>query len=77
MRLTIFCYKIIILQQNTAHSLSLKEVLRAMYLLSYLDGGTLIYTSIKNNSNLNTLYEYILHRSYKMPLRFKQEIVNE
>lgn len=36
-----------------------------------IDGGTLIYTSIKNNSNLNILYEYILHRAYNMPLRFK------
>lgn len=35
-------------------------------------GASLIYTSIKNNSNLSTLYEYILHRSYKMPLRFKK-----
>ena len=42
-----------------------------------VDGGSLIYTSIKNNSNLNVLYEYILHRAYKMPLRHKPEAINE
>lgn len=42
-----------------------------------VDGATLVYTSIKNNSNLNVLYEYILHRAYKMPLRFKPETINE
>lgn len=42
-----------------------------------LDGGSLIYTSIKNNANLNTLYEYILYRSYQMPLKFKPEAINE
>lgn len=41
-----------------------------------VDGATLVYTSIKNNSNLNVLYEYILHRAYKMPLRFKPEVIN-
>lgn len=41
------------------------------------DGGTLVYTSIKNNSNLNTLYEYVLHRAYNMPLRFKPATANE
>lgn len=40
-------------------------------------GASLVYTSIKNNSNLNTLYEYVLHRAYKMPLRFKAETINE
>lgn len=44
---------------------------------SKLDGASLVYTSIKNNSNLNTLYEYVLHRAYKMPLRFKAETINE
>ena len=42
-----------------------------------LDGGSLIYTSIRNNSNLDLLYEYVLHRAYKMPLRFKADAVNE
>lgn len=40
-------------------------------------GATLIYTSTKNNSNLNVFYEYILHRAYNFPLRFKLEAVNE
>ena len=40
-------------------------------------GGSLIYTSIRNNSNLDLLYEYILHRAYKMPLRFKPDAANE
>jgi hypothetical protein len=39
-------------------------------------GATLVYTSTKNNSNLNVFYEYILHRSYDFPLRYKSETVN-
>jgi dynein light intermediate chain 1 len=36
-----------------------------------LDGAGLIYTSIKNNSNLNLLYEYTLNITYGFPFRFK------
>lgn len=71
MRFTIFSAKRRVFKQNTNYSVSLKEILCSMYFIPHLDGGTLVYTSIKNNSNLNTLYEYILHRGYKMPLRFK------
>lgn len=51
--------------------------MRQVYCWSYSDGASLIYTSIRNNSNLSTLYEYILHRAYDFPLRFKPEVVNE
>lgn len=47
-----------------------------VYFASYSDGASLIYTSIRNNSNLNLLYEYLLHRAYQFPLRFKTEAVN-
>jgi dynein light intermediate chain 1 len=40
-------------------------------------GGTLIYTSTKNHSNLDVFYEYILHRVYDFSLRFKAESINE
>jgi len=40
-------------------------------------GATLVYASTKNNSNLNVFYEYILHRSYGFPLKYKSETVNE
>lgn len=48
-----------------------------MYLFAYGDGAGLIYTSIRNNCNLNVLYEYVLHRAYGMPLKYKPEIANE
>jgi len=48
-----------------------------VYLFSDSDGAALIYTSIRNNCNLNVFYEYVLHRAYRMPLRFKPEIANE
>lgn len=41
------------------------------------DGASLVYTSIKNNSNLNLIYEYTLHLAYKFPFRFKSEAINE
>lgn len=41
------------------------------------DGASLIYTSIKNNSNLNLIYEYTLHLAYNFPFRFKSEAINE
>lgn len=34
-------------------------------------GATLVYASTKNNSNLKVFYEYILHRSYGFPLKYK------
>ncbi len=37
----------------------------------------MIYTSIKNNSNLNLIYEYTLHLAYGFPFRFKSEDKNE
>ena len=37
----------------------------------------MIYTSLQNNSNTNILYEYILHRAYNMPLKYKAEAINE
>lgn len=42
-----------------------------------LDGASLIYTSIKNNSNLNLIYEYTLNLAYNFPFRFKSEAINE
>ena len=59
------------------HPLSSPPILRQMYKFFHSDGGTLIYTSIKNNANLNVLYEYILHRAYNLSLRFKPEAINE
>ncbi len=48
-----------------------------MYLLFLIiDGASLIYTSIKNNSNLNLIYEYALHLVYNFPFRFKSEDKN-
>jgi len=43
----------------------------------FSDGAALVHTSLRNNSNLSLLYEYILHRAYEFPLRFKSEAVNE
>lgn len=40
-------------------------------------GAALIYTSLKNNTNLEVLYEYILHRSYNMSMKYKPELINE
>lgn len=37
----------------------------------------MIYTSIKNNSNLNLIYEYTLNLAYGFPFRFKSEAINE
>lgn len=37
----------------------------------------MVYTSIKNNSNLNLIYEYALHLAYNFPFRFKSEAINE
>ena len=51
--------------------------MRQVYSLPHADGASLIYTSIRNNCNLNLLYEYVLHRAYEMPLRFKAEAINE
>lgn len=49
-----------------------------MYAKSYqIDGAALVYTSIKNNSNLNLFYEYTLHLAYNFPFRFKSEDKNE
>lgn len=39
-----------------------------MYRIVYLDGATTIYTSAKENSNLNVLYDYITHRVYQFDL---------
>lgn len=47
------------------------------FLFLKIDGASLIYTSIKNNSNLNLIYEYTLSLAYKFPLRFKSEAINE
>ena len=41
------------------------------------DGGSLIYTSVKNHTNLTILYEYILHYAYGVPFRFEPEIMDE
>lgn len=41
-----------------------------------IDGASLIYTSIKNNSNLNLIYEYALHLAYAFPFRLKSEDKN-
>lgn len=40
-------------------------------------GGSLIYVSNRNHTNLDVLYEYLLHRAYGFPFRFKSETVNE
>ena len=48
-----------------------------MYSWHYSDGAALIYTSIRSNSNLGLFYEYVLHRSYGFPLRFKPDAANE
>lgn len=39
-------------------------------------GGSLVYVSNRNHTNLDVLYEYLLHRIYKFPLRFRAETVN-
>ncbi len=36
-----------------------------------------MYTSIKNNSNLNLIYEYTLSLAYNFPFRFRSEAINE
>jgi hypothetical protein len=53
-----------------------KKILCSMYVFIYVDGATLIYTSIKNNSNLNLLYEYILSLSYNFQFKYKPESSN-
>jgi dynein light intermediate chain 1 len=40
-------------------------------------GATIIYTSTKQNLNLNVLYEYILHRIYKFEFRHKPNIMDK
>ena len=64
-----------VLRDESANKLQSVLYHLRQFCLTY--GGSLIYTSIKNNANINLLYEYILHRAYSMPLRFKPEIVNE
>ena len=44
------------------------------YALTY--GATIIYTSTKQNINLNVLYDYILHRIYKFDLRHRPNIMD-
>lgn len=34
------------------------------------DGATLIYTSNKNEINIESFYEYILHRFFNLQLRY-------
>ena len=41
------------------------------FIYNKLDGAGLVYTSIKNNSNLNLLYEYTLNLAYGFQFRFK------
>jgi dynein light intermediate chain 1 len=48
-----------------------------MYRQLDLDGASLVYTSIRNNCNLNLLYEYMIHRAYSFPFRFRSEPLNE
>jgi len=40
------------------------------------DGATLLFTSAKNEINLEIFYYYILHRLYKMPLKEKNDLTN-
>ena len=55
--------------------------MHTMYIFKFYknkkDGASLIYTSIKNNCNLNLLYEYTLSIAYGFPFRFKSEAINE
>jgi hypothetical protein len=62
--------------KNIDCAVSLKEILCSTYLFIYLDGASLVYTSIKNNSNLNLLYEYILSLAYNFPFKYKPESSN-
>jgi hypothetical protein len=41
-----------------------------------LDGASVIYTSTKQNINLNILYDYILHRSYKFDLVHRPNLMD-
>lgn len=42
-----------------------------------VDGAALVYTSIRNNCNLNLLYEYIIHTAYNFPFKYRSEPLNE
>lgn len=39
-------------------------------------GATIIYSSSKQNTNLNVIYEYILHRIYKFDLRHRPNLMD-
>jgi dynein light intermediate chain 1 len=42
-----------------------------------LDGASVIYTSTKQNINLNILYDYILHRIYKFDLIHRPNLMDK
>ena len=44
--------------------------------LNNKDGASLIYTSCKNNYNLDVFYEYLLYLLYGFKLKCKAETVN-
>lgn len=68
------------LQSQVLREESSTKILVVLYHLRNLCvkyGASLVYTSIRNNCNLALLYEYILHRAYAFPLKYKPEPVNE
>lgn len=64
-----------VLREKTSEKMAYIQYHLRKFCLNY--GGALIYVSNRNHSNLDVLYEYILHRAYGFPLRFKAETVNE
>ena len=48
-----------------------------IFLLFRSGGGSLIYTSTKENFNTSLLYKYLLHRLYNFPLRDSAQVVEK
>lgn len=47
-----------------------------LYMLS-LDGAALVYTSVKEGRNMDTLYKYLLHRIYGFPFTMPAHVVDK
>lgn len=41
------------------------------------DGAALLYTSMKENKNLDLTYKYLIHRLYGFPFHFPAQVVEK